>query len=183
MAWHFNEHGYLTTEEQQDNIIEFYNRLIINAWTVESISAMLGNIQSESSFNPGAWENGDVGNMDVGFGLVQWTPASKFINWAEGDGYTYTDGNAQCDRIDFEVFEGLQWIPTSEYDLSFGDFKYSTDPPDYLAMAFLYNYERPADLNQPQRGEQALVIYEFLTGIKPPSYKNKSKWIYYMRKL
>nr|DAQ05978.1 MAG TPA: Morphogenesis protein 1 wall, phi29, hydrolase, infection [Caudoviricetes sp.] len=36
-------------------------------------------------------------------------------------------------------------------------------------MAFLANYERPLDPNQPSRGTQAQEWYEFLGGIIPPT--------------
>ena len=59
---------------------------------------------------------------------------------------------------------GLQWIKTSKYAVSFKDFAKSTSTPEYLAQVWLYNYERPADLDQPQRSTQARAWYNFLSG-------------------
>lgn len=55
------------------------------------------------------------------------------------------------------------------YNYSFEDFTHSTDTPYNLGMAFLANYERPLDPNQPSRGTQAQAWYEFLGGVIPPT--------------
>ena len=86
-------------------------------------------------------------------------------------------------RINYEVENEIQWIPTQTYNYSFQDFKESTDSPYNLALAFLANYERPADPNQPYRGNQALAWYEYLGGIIPPTpsggSSNTKKWHYW----
>lgn len=63
------------------------------------------------------------------------------------------------------ICNGLQLLG---YNYSFEDFTHSTDTPYNLALAFLANYERPADPNQPIRGTQAQAWYQFLGGIIPP---------------
>lgn len=65
-------------------------------------------------------------------------------------------------RILYEVENNLQWIATSRYNYSFNAFTRSTDTPYNLAMAFIANYERPAEPNQPIRGTQAQAWYEYL---------------------
>lgn len=55
------------------------------------------------------------------------------------------------------------------YNYSFEYFTHSTDTPYNLGMAFLANYERPLDPNQPSRGTQAQEWYEFLGGVIPPT--------------
>ena len=42
-------------------------------------------------------------------------------------------------------------------------------------MAFLANYERPLDPNQPIRGAQAQEWYEFLGGVIPPTPSRTKK--------
>lgn len=71
-------------------------------------------------------------------------------------------------RILYEVENNIQWIATSSYPLSFEEFTKSNDTPYNLAMAFLANYERPGDPNQPWRGTQANEWYEYLSGETPP---------------
>ena len=92
-------------------------------------------------------------------GLVQWTPYTKYTNWASGDPSTMDNNLA---RILYEVQNNLQWIATQSYNYSFSDFTHSQDTAYNLAMAFLTNYERPADPNQPIRGTQAEAWYNFL---------------------
>lgn len=79
-------------------------------------------------------------------------------------------------RILYEVENNIQWIATSTYNYSFYEFTQSTDTPYNLALAFLANYERPADPNQPARGMQAEYWYEYLGGIISSS-SNKNKWL------
>lgn len=90
-------------------------------------------------------------------------------------------------RIIYELENNIQWIPTTNYNYSFEEFSKSLDTPYNLGMAFLYNYERPADQNQPQRGTQAEEWYTFLTGEIPPEPtpldNKKFKWVLYARKL
>lgn len=103
-------------------------------------------------------------------GLVQWTPYTKYTNWVSGDPSTM-DNNLS--RILYEVQNNLQWIATTEYNYSFSDFTQSTDTPYNLAMAFLNNYERPSDPNQPSRGTQAEYWYKFLGRIANKNKKEK----------
>lgn len=86
--------------------------------------------------------------------------------------------DANIFRILYEVSNNLQWIATSAYNYSFEDFTHSIDTPYNLAMAFLANYERPLDPNQPSRGIQAQEWFEFLGGIIPHT-NNKNKWLKY----
>ena len=151
---------YLNREEMLNNAEYIYSYLTPLGWTKEAISAMLGNMETESTINPGIWQNLDEGNTALGLGLVQWTPATKLINWSNN----YIQMDTQLDRIEWEVINGDQWIATSDYPLSFSEFKSSTLDPYYLGMAFLRNYERPADPNQPERGEQAVYWFNNLTG-------------------
>lgn len=74
-------------------------------------------------------------------------------------------------RILYEVENNIQWIATSSYNYTFREYTQSTDTPYNLAIAFVTNYERPADPNQPQRGIQAEFWYDYLGGI-PPTPRN-----------
>lgn len=85
--------------------------------------------------------------LDIG--LTQWTPYTKYTNWILPQDPSTMDNNLS--RILYEVSNNLQWIATTSYNYSFSDFTQSTDTPYNLAMAFLANYERPADPNQPSR--------------------------------
>lgn len=83
-------------------------------------------------------------------------------------------------RIIYEIENNLQWIPTQTYNFSFEEFSKSELSPYELGLAFLSNYERPADPNQPQRGTQAEFWFEFLGGViigGVITRKKKNKWL------
>lgn len=153
---------YLSQAEMEQNALVFYYKMKEYGWTMESIAAMLGNMQKESTINPGIWQNLDEGNTSLGYGLVQWTPATKYLDWCDGYGYPPDDMYSAMARLEYELANGLQWISTDSYPMSFSEFKNSTDDPYLLAIAFLLNYERPAEKYQPERSENAVAWYEFL---------------------
>lgn len=180
MPW-ISNNNYLGMEDMQNNAKMFYSRMIGQGWTLQSICGMLGNIQTESSINPGLWEGQQEGDFNVGFGLVQWTPARKYTDWAGSD---FRNGDLQCDRINYEVENNIQWISTSTFPMTFQEFKVSTLSPYELAMVFIRNYERPFNPNQPIRGVQANYWYEYLSGEPPipPSNQRKMPLMFYLKK-
>lgn len=163
MAW-ISGNRYLSLSEMQNNVDIIHLYFKTQGWTDNAIAGMLGNMQSESSINPGIWENLDA-EAKGGYGLVQWTPYTNYADWA-GDGWE-DNGAKEMQRIIYELQNGLQWISTTKYPMSFVDFSTSTLTPSYLAQAWLYNYERPGSLDQPQRSTQADYWYEYITGQAP----------------
>lgn len=163
-------HGnrWLTLDEMKVNARYIYNFLSARGWSLNAIAGMLGNMQTESTLNPAIWQNLNEGNTSSGYGLVQWTPATNFLNWCDSNGYDPAHMDSALKRIEYELANGLQYYPTDAYPLTFAEFKTSTADPAYLANAFLLNYERPADQTQPARGEQAEYWYNYLRWYKPP---------------
>lgn len=129
-------------ESMTSNATYIFNYFSAKGWTRNAIAAMLGNMQRESTINPGLWQNRDSGNTRLGFGLVQWTPAGKLINWCNTFGYDYSSIEAQCARIIYELEKGLQYRKTAKYNLTFEEFTHSKTNVRYLTNAFLKNYER-----------------------------------------
>lgn len=152
---------YLSQSEMENNAELLTIQFLKWGWTKNAIAAMLGNMQSESSINPGIWES--LQPFEGGYGLVQWTPYTNYSEWA-GPGWE-DNGPRECERIQWEMAHGEQWIATSDYPMSFLEFATSTADPGYLAQAFLRNYERPKDPNQPWRSTQAEAWFEFIGGI------------------
>ena len=146
---------------------------------------MLGNMQAESAINPGRWQSDRVGNMSGGYGLVQWTPATKYINWIGVSNDPSTMDN-NLSRIKWEAVNNKQWRKSKQYPISFKEFKSSTASVEYLAGAFLYNYERPAKYNLAPRVRNALYRWDYLGGVTPPpedeTKKRKFPWVLYARK-
>lgn len=180
----YNSSNALSLEQMKINATYIYNYFNSKGWTKNAIAGILGNMQSESSINPGRWEGNIVeGEPEKhGYGLVQWTPYTKYTKWVQGDPSTI-DNNLS--RIIYELENNLQWIATSQYNYSFREFTKSEDTPYNLAIAFLTNYERPANPVQPKRGEQAIFWFDFLGGVVPLTItkKNNFKWVIYAKKL
>lgn len=136
-------------------------------WSLNAIAGILGNMQKESYINPGVWQNLDSSNPDLGYGLVQWTPSTKITNWLTEHGYDLEDGDMQLKWIDEETVQQGQWNPSSQYPMSFEAFKASIQEPETLAYVFMYNFEQPADLNQPDRKANARYWFDYLSGDAP----------------
>lgn len=177
----------LSNEEMHTNAKWFYGLLSAEGWTLNAIAGLLGNAQSESRINPGAWQDYSTANAnadDKGFGLVQWTPARDFIAWCTANRLPQDQPTTAAKRFDYEAANGLQYYPTKAYPQpsTFYNFMRSSLPADELGKAFLYNYERPQTPDPATRGKQAAYWYEYLGGEPIPSVKPKSKWMFYLRK-
>ncbi len=155
--------SYLTKSQMAVNAQYILNYLRDRGWTKNAVCGMLGNMQTESTINPGIWQSLIENNMSGGFGLVQWTPATKYIDWAESNNLSVANMDSELQRILYEVSAGLQFYATSTYNMSFTQFTASTESAYYLACVFLHNYERPANASQDQtRGDQATYWYNAL---------------------
>jgi hypothetical protein len=141
-------------EDEQLNNAQLVANHFAATWAPEAICALCGNMSHESWINPDVWEFGYNHSLDRGFGLVQWTPASKYIDWATAAGLDWHTGDSQLSRIDYEATEDIQWIANghnkrygkeSKYDFSFADFRINAPNltiPE-LTEAFMWNYEGP----------------------------------------
>jgi len=150
-----------TKKYRSHNVDIMYKYFKRQGWNIAALAAMLGNMEYESYLNPGQWESGISVETSGGFGLVQWTPYTKFSNWAGSDWRTNYD--KQMQRIQYELENGLQWIPTSTYNFSFREFSKmdrSQHSIEYLTRAFEYCYER-GTWNQ-QRVVNAEYWYKYL---------------------
>lgn len=124
-------------------VYSFFNKL---GFTAEAIAGLLGNMQQESGINPGRWQGGS----GPGYGLVQWDPASNYMNYATRNGIDINDadsnGDGQCQCIDDGESEG-QWLPNTPTAIehntrySWAEFSQLTDVNEAV-RAFLYEYER-----------------------------------------
>lgn len=181
---------YLNESEMQNNATIVYRYLYKRGWTINAVAGLLGNMESESTINPAVWENLTV-SVGNGYGLVQWTPSTNYTVWAAAHGYDITDGNYQLQWIDEETVSAGQWIATAAYPISFDMFKHSEETPEYLASAFLKNFERAGVEVEAARRAQARAWYTFLTGVDPngpdadgssPDKKKGYKWTLWNRR-
>jgi hypothetical protein len=160
----YDTNAFLSQDEMTVNAQYILDFFIGQGWSKNAICGMLGNMQSESSINFGIYESLNSASSTNGFGLVQWTPNTKYFDWANANGYSGDHVNGEVQRILWEVANNQQWISTSSYPMTFAEFTISTDTPENLAQAFIHNYERPANPDQPQRSTQARYWYDNLTG-------------------
>ena len=81
----YSTNAYLSLSQMRGNAQYVMDLFQARGWSKNAIAAMLGNMQVESTINPGLWQGFDEFDYDGGYGLVQWTPASKYIDWAASD--------------------------------------------------------------------------------------------------
>ena len=173
-----------TASQREKNALVIAQIMRGFGWTDNCIAGILGNMQSESGCNPGAYY-GYSSFSAVSFGLVQWDPTSKYQTWADNNGYLpYHDIEYQCERIKYELENGIQYYNRdygdyAQYNLTASEFTHSTLEPYYLACVFAWNYERSAvvlngtatqkEALRKQRGGQANDMYALISGSTPPT--------------
>jgi LysM repeat protein len=150
LTWINPNDTFLTTSQQMNNA-QIIASHFINAntgWTKESIAALIGNMHHESSVNPDMHELGYGDSPSRGYGLVQWTPMTKYTDWANANGLPWDSGDSQLSRIDYEVNNNIQWFNNpnaSEFDsISFADFRGGAGlDVATLTKCFMAKYEHP----------------------------------------
>ena len=189
----------ITLKEMEPNAKYIWRYLGAMGWTMNAVAGLLGNLQQESKMSPEIWESlisGSTVNADgarslnmtaidsyyntkgryPGYGLVQWTPYSKYTDWCSTNKLDYWDIDSQLLRIIWEAANKQQWIakPLKGYDLTFDDFTKSTLDAYWLAGAFAFCYERPArstgteaeqNALREERGSYGEYWYAFLSSI------------------
>lgn len=149
-----------SSAEALQNAKAICDALVPKGWTIEAVCGMLGNIESESGYNPFRWQSDivlPVGDSRIdyqnghAYGLCQFDPAGKYINYAAAyPGYapnysnrpgSATDGKAQMLFIN----DNADYYPTASYPLTYAQYKQATINNytiDYLTRTWFYNYER-----------------------------------------
>lgn len=164
----------LTRSEMEGNAKYIWNYLGSKGWSLNAVAGMLGNMQYESTINPGRHQVGS--GEDGGFGLVQWTPKKKLTAWLTDHGYPEDDMDGQLERILWEKENNEQYAK-NKYKYTFETFSTSTDNPYTLACAFAFDYERSwvtlwgtdaqKEVLRKERGSAAENWYNFLAPFAP----------------
>lgn len=109
-SWHAKPSGgySLSSSEGKDNMDMIYAEFSAQGYTLEAVSAIIGNMNNESAMNVWRWQ-GDSVVYSAGYGLIQFTPASDYINLSgipnhapnlstssQTSGASPNDGSAQC---------------------------------------------------------------------------------------
>src|SRR5260370_10262808 len=130
-----------------------------------AIAGLLGNMQAESALIADRWQSDEVGNMSGGYGLVQWTPATNYFDWAKAQGLDHKTVSTQCARIKYEADHGEQFYKSGT---AFWNWLKSAGTPELKADDFIRYYERPQTLaSSPQRPGFAPTWYDQLHGTGP----------------
>ncbi|MDA9472300.1 phage tail spike protein [Enterococcus sp. 5H] len=161
------------TTDQEKNAWAIWQFFKSKGWTEQSIAGMLGNIQSESQIMPDIDEWGGGG----GYGLTQWTPKSKLVDWCTERGLDHRTIEAQCQRIQWEMENNVQWFYNPERpDIGYISFREFTQLTNITLAAdyFIALYEHPKDPYQPIRGQQAHYWYDKLAKLKPGTSTGKA---------
>lgn len=163
---------YLNMSQMQNNAELIWAYGYSEGWTKEATAAILGNMQAESSINPGIWES--LVPYGGGYGLVQWTPYTKYSQWATGQGYSWQDnGPAELLRISYEAANNIQWFYNAEVGMAppitFQEFLESELSVSTLSDYWLYFYEHPRDpiATRQTRRDNAAYWYNYLDD-EPP---------------
>ena len=152
-----------SASEKKVNAQYILNYLRARGWTKNAVCGMLGNIEVESYLSPGTWEDFKTDVDTNGFGLTQWTPATKYFSWACDEGYLYDNIDAQLKRILHEVANpSLQWS-SSKGGMSFSDYTHSNNTAADLAKTFCDGYEKPTSPDYTTRKANATSWYNQLT--------------------
>ena len=179
MSWVYhdtNRYGSMTQPEMEQNVYEIYSQLYTNyGWTVNAISAVLGNMQRESYINPAQTQGGyPIGSKGGGYGLCMWTPASKLFNWLKANNHSRLSGYWQVYVLNDPNFPSAsdpQYKSTNAFPMSYELFKHSGQTVAYLTEAFLKNYERAGSQALAERITYAEAWYRYLMGVDPPPYE------------
>lgn len=185
MSW-IARNGALTQSEMENNadiVIAYYRSIGVDDST---ISAILGNMENESTINPLRQESGGQG-----FGLVQWTPVSVLQSHCSTLGLSpYTDGDVQLQVIIPEIRNQsgvAEWYTTSAFISPYYNSGATSDmigitgsqflsnsmgwTPEKLAIMFMVGYERPSydpNTNHYQRRMTSARNWYNYMGGQPP---------------
>lgn len=184
-SWKAKKNGGFerNSKDAYSNAVKIYAALDRLGYGYNAVCALLGNFDAESNYNPWQYESNAVQSSSGytafggGYGLAQFTPASKYIssskaksldqygpNFSDKTGKP-EDGEAQLIWIDKTA--SSQYYATNSYPESYSEFKKSTKSVDYLVKAWVYNYERPGVVALERRLTAAKYWEDKLNDIKP----------------
>ena len=154
-----------------DNLQQIFNYFSDNGYTVEQAAGIVGNIWVESHGDPEIWEadgkdyqtppQPDSGSE--GWGIAQWTPANKILNYAQATDQPAYELSTQ---VAFLLAQ-LNGTAPNNNEAAAGTLLQQTTTVDDAAVSFMQNYERPTDdsptgpnaLNREALAEQAYALY------------------------
>lgn len=182
-----------SSQYQIYNAEKIYNIFIAEGWTVNAISAMIGNMNYESNLNParvyhvGGFPHqgaslSDIGNdqaihhPDEAYGLVQWKgrgevdPANnQLVGYAIRYNTEWYDGDIQIQRLLWEYHDNKKFHPKTIDGVlwTWDKFVSSTESPETLAMVWMHCYEGTDSVRNVRRAN-ARKWYDYFEGSPGP---------------
>lgn len=123
-----------------------YNQSGSDKWSATAILGALGNMEAESTINPGRWQNGIIDEKNSGYGLAQWTSPKKYFDWLPS-GASRDDIDNQLDFLIHEVQTEDYWNSSGHSPaITFKDYIHNNKMSvQECAEYFLKCYEQPED--------------------------------------
>lgn len=157
---------YLSESQMRVNASLIKRYLSAKGWSLNSICALLGNMELESTINPGIYERGGSG-----YGLVQWTPGSMYRNWAARNGYADDSMEGELEFLIYTMspyspIDDIIWfkeLAPYDYRESSYEFTHSYESVGYLTLVFMHCYERPGIRGDSRRVAAAERWYAYFT--------------------
>jgi len=169
----------LTLSQMMDNANIVYDYLIKAGWTVEAISAVISNMVTESTINPGRYQSG--GN---GFGLIQWDDRRKNLeSWLDNNNYERGSMFGQLEYMLIEMGTSGIWFKNGnaergQYYMKSSDFIASTEDVGYLSKVFQFSFERGGYGTANNRADNAVQLYNYFTNGTTPVLKDQYGKLY-----
>ena len=206
-AWHQNQNnaylgpnnGYdpnFPSQEQLENMMMITSYMHTHTSATDAcIAGIIGNMVRESTLNPNLWQNG-IGVTSGGYGLVQWTPATKYLNssYCPSDYATNAtaNGEGQMECLVYGIEHtwdqpGGEWAPSYDgYSYTYQQFYALTDPEE-ACKAFLHQYERAGVAALNDRLTAAVWVFNHMTtwgeiGVNHPTDRFTNKMLLMMSK-
>lgn len=157
-----------STLSGDNNLAKIYNYFSGKGLTPEQVSGIIGNMMHESGLAPQRLETtglNDITPADQvhagGWGIVQWTPASKMIGPTKAAGKDPNDLSVQLDFL---------WNELNTNEKGALDGLKAATTPEAAADAFLTGYERPKipEATRALRETSARAIFENSKGTPLP---------------
>lgn len=164
------------SDYQKHNAHKFNSFMSLYGFSLNAISAMLGNAQVESYLSPASTETGratlqtntEMMSYSRGLGLMQWTgfnPSGnqKLVAYCELNGWNWYDGDAQCNRLIYERDNNFQFdsVTVSGVTYTWDNFYNSENSVEDLTKAWCWGYERPENPDMERRINNAEYWYQY----------------------
>lgn len=124
-SWYSSNSG-LADRQMQHNARLFFDNMSYLGWSREAVMGALGNIQQESTVNPGICERGLPENNTIyyggGLGLIQWTDYPSYtatkphplLWYAQLVRGRWNDGDLQCKLLNEATNPDITWCGLDE---------------------------------------------------------------------